>query len=208
MRGIHVICAVVCAAITGQAGAQSVEGAVALAGEPILAVAAAPLSEADALKVAAKTVVDIEITQPIDSKTTKPGERFTIKLAKPIIVGGRTLVPAGITGEGEVIHAAKARFGGKAGELVLAARYVDCGAVRLPLGYFKFGAAGENRTETAFAASMLVPVAGLFIAGGEMRVTSGTRANAKVRSDIQFAEGAVPACAPADIQQPQPEGGK
>ncbi len=184
------------------------EGNAAAPAESIVAAGSAPLSGIEALTIAAKTIVEIEITQSLDSKTTKPGERFTIRLAEPIIVDGRTLVPAGMTGEGEVIHAAKARFGGKAGELVLAARYIDCGAVRVPLGYFKFGAAGENRTGTALAASLLVPIAGFFIAGGEMRVTPGVRANARVRSDIQFAEGAVPACAPPDVSQPVPEGGQ
>ncbi|RHW17360.1 hypothetical protein D1610_10305 [Sphingomonas gilva] len=159
------------------------------------------------MRLPAKTLVDIEITQALDSKTAKSGDRFTLRLASPIVVAGQTLVPAGVVGEGEVVHAAKARFGGKAGELVLAARFVDCGAVRVPLGYFKFGAAGENRPGTALAASMVVPFAGLLIAGGEMRVVPGARANAKVRSDVQFTEGAVPACAPPVEVQPQPDGG-
>lgn len=203
MRGLAIICAIACGAIAGRAAAQSADAAEQLPPAQIAAVA----SVADMTTLAAKTVVDIEIAQALDSKTTKPGERFAIKLASPIIVGGRTLVPAGISGEGEVVHAAKARWGGKAGELVLAARYLDCGSTRIALGYFNFGAAGENRTGTALGASIIVPVAGFFIAGGEMRVPPGTRANAKVRSDIQFTEGAVPACAPPDVSQSAPAGG-
>jgi hypothetical protein len=203
MRGLAFICVIACGAIADQAAAQSADAAE----QPPPAQIAAVAPAADMKTVAAKTVVDIEIAQSLDSKTTKPGERFAIKLASPIVVGGRTLVPAGITGEGEVVHAAKARWGGKAGELVLAARYLDCGPTRITLGYFKFGAAGENRAATALGASIIVPFAGFLIAGGEMRVPSGTRANAKVRSDIQFTEGAGPACAPPDASPSAPAGG-
>lgn len=191
--------------MAAQAAAQS-QGAAPAPAAPVSVASPAPPS-VEAFKVPAKTLVDIEITQALDSKTAKPGERFTLRLASPIVIAGQTLVPAGVAGEGEVIHAAKARFGGKAGELVLAARFVDCGAVRVPLGYFKFGAAGENRSGSALAASMVVPFAGLLIAGGELRVVPGARANAKVRSDVLFTEGVVPACTPPVESQPQPEGG-
>ena len=50
------------------------------------------------------------------------------------------MVPAGTPGVGEVVHAERARFGGKAGELILAARYLDFQGTRIPLRTLRFGA--------------------------------------------------------------------
>jgi hypothetical protein len=146
---------------------------------------AATIVTTPAITIPAMTPVELEILAPINSKTAKIGEMFPIKLVSPIVIDGRTIVPAGATGQGEVVHAAKARAAGKAGELILAARYVEWDNVRIPLRSFKFGrAAGENRTGTAIALGVVVaaPLA-LFVAGGQVDVAQGAAANAKIASD-------------------------
>lgn len=163
--------------------------------------AAPPAAAADAPQAAGTTIparasVDIEITQAFGSKTAKGGDRFTIRLAEPLVVEGRTLLPAGLTGEGEVVHAARARWGGKPGELVLAARFLDCGATRIPLGYFEWGAVGKSRATEALVSSMIIPLAGLVVNGGEMDVVPGARANAKVRHDVELPAAAQACRAP------------
>ena len=56
------------------------------------------------------------------------------------------VVPAGTRGRGWVIHADKARFGGKAGELLLGARYLKLGDVEIPLRSMKLGARPPRTT--------------------------------------------------------------
>lgn len=145
--------------------------------------------------LAAKTVVDIQIVDALSSKTSQIGDSFAIRLAEPIMADGRVLLPAGATGRGEVVHAAKARWGGKAGELVVMARYLECGAQRIPLGHFHFGVSGESHVGNAFAASMVVPLAGFFISGGEVEVPVGARANAKITADVVLSPDASRQCA-------------
>jgi len=146
-----------------------------------------------------RLVVELTVLDELNSKISAPGERFRIQLAEPIVVDDQTIVPAGLLGEGEVIHAAKARAGGKAGELVLAARFLDCRpGQRITLGYFRLGGAGVRRDDKAFLASAVVPFAGLFVVGGQMLVPVGTRAQARVTSDL----ATVTPCVVASPVQP------
>jgi hypothetical protein len=133
------------------------------------------------------TPVDIEILTPLNSKTTKMGEFFDIRLAEPIMLDGRIIVPAGAVGQGEVIHSAKARAGGKAGELILAARYIEDRGQKILLRSFKFGATtGKSNRDGALIAGVVVaaPLV-LFISGGNVDVPAGTRAQAKTSEDNQ-----------------------
>ncbi|WP_343519053.1 hypothetical protein [Sphingomonas sp.] len=190
------------------ASSQQVEPAAA--GTPARADAAA-----GAVRIAASTIVDIEITEALSSKTAVPGQRFAIRLVQPIAAGGGgTLLPAGARGEGEIIHARKAGFAGKAGELILAARFLRCGTVDVPLGRFKFAAAGDDRSKSAAAvnsaaagASVFTPIAGVgtvvafLIKGGQMEVPAGARATAQVKADVELSEDAVAACGEAVMKE-------
>ena len=161
-----------------------------------------PIVEGEAVGVApvpvpvptipALTPVRIEIQSEISSKTAKIGEMFAIRLASPIVIDGKVIVPEGITGQGEVIHAAKARAAGKAGELILAARYLDWNGTRIALRTLRYGPeTGESRVTEAVAVGAIVatPLT-LLIAGGEKIVPAGLSATAKVAQAVPY---------PADI---------
>jgi hypothetical protein len=174
------------------AGAASAQTAEAV--EAPAAAAAAPQSAT--LRLPMNTLVVFEFVTPLSSKTAKADQMFPIRLLRPIIVDGRIVVPAGTMGEGQVIQAAKSGWGGKAGELVVTARYLDFGGVRIPLRRFRMGQpdTGEDRKDEAFVATMVVPVAGFFMNGGEKEVAPGTRANAIVAADTDIS---LPAAEPA-----------
>src|SRR5688572_33212892 len=72
--------------------------------------------------VPALTPVAVRLEEPISSNKNKPGDRFRITVAEDVRVGDALVIPAGSMGEGEVVHAARSGAGGKAGELILAAR--------------------------------------------------------------------------------------
>jgi hypothetical protein len=137
----------------------------------------------------ALSTVELEIAEPLNSKASKIGQFFAIKLATPILLDGQELVPAGAMGQGEVIHAAKARAMGKAGELILAARYIEHDGKRIALRSFQFGLAGtgKNNSHEALAAGTIVatPLV-LIITGGNVDVPVGTKAHAKTASDTVF----------------------
>jgi hypothetical protein len=177
MRKLY-ISALACALFAGQAQAQSAaEPAAAVVAEVAASEAPAPCCTIPAL-----TVVDLEILQTMNSQANHIGEHFTFRLAHPIVVDGKELIPAGATGSGDVVHAAKSRFGGKAGEMILAARYIEHAGVRIPLRSLRAGS-GQGKDNSATAAAVAIAVSGvlsMFITGGEVNVPSGTIMNAKV----------------------------
>lgn len=152
-----------------------------VAGEPIMATPA-PLTTA----VPAGTYVDFEILDPINSKLSKPGDRFRIRTTVPVGASGATVIPAGALGEGEVIHAARARAGGKAGELILAARFIEHQGQKIGLRSFRFAQAGDSRTDEAILVGLVAAPVVLFIAGSDVDVPVGARGQAKLVADLPF----------------------
>lgn len=174
----------------GFALAAAAAAMVAAAPAEAQAAAAEPVSApaADCCAIAAMTEVEIEIAEPVTSKSKRQGDHFAIRLAEPIVVDGRIVVPAGTPGLGEVVHSAKAGGAGKAGELILAARYLELDGQRIPLRSFRYGRRqGKDKTGAVNTGNMVAAavmpaaaVVGFLIKGGEVDIPAGTRANAKV----------------------------
>lgn len=134
--------------------------------------------------IAADTPVAIRTAAPVSSKTNRPDDRFPIELAEPIMRDGVVLVPAGVRGEGEVVHAAKAGWGGRPGELIVAARFLRCGTVELPLGRFRWSETGKSRSGAALAAGLLLTPAPFLVNGGQVEIPAGTLATARVTAAV------------------------
>ena len=141
-----------------------------------------------------RTPIDIEFVDTVNSRANNNGDRFAFRLAEPLVVDGHVLAPAGTPGVGEVVHAAHASFGGKAGELILAVRYLDLNGTRIPLRSLRYGPrqgrdnSGAVTTGTIVAAAVL-PVASVLafvITGGEVNIPAGTRANAMTSTEISL----------------------
>ena len=137
------------------------------------------------------TPVVIELLDPVGSKSSKSLDTFRIALLEPIAIDGVEIIPAGTTGMGEVVHAKKAGGSGGAGELVLAARFLNVGGKQLLLRSMKIDAEGESRTDTVntiavASAATIAPIAvvGFFIKGGEVEIPAGARAHAKVAANF------------------------
>jgi hypothetical protein len=149
------------------------------------------------VRIPANTPVNFEIVDALSSKTSKIDEMFAIRMLDPIVVDGKIVLPAGLVGQGQVVHAAKARGMGKAGELILAARYLKCGETQIALRGFRFGQQGVDRSlESLVASSVFLPV-GFFIAGGEMTVPGGAFATARLSKAVDIQMSPTPQCAGA-----------
>ena len=146
------------------------------------------------------TEVSIRIDATLGSKLSKPGDIFDISLATPIVVEGVELVPAGAKGQGQVVHAAKATFGGGAGELILAARFLDHSDQRIALRRFRFGRTGNDNTAEAMAVNAALGPLGLLVSGGNVTVEPGTVATARTAADTEL-ESSTPQEGLAGLQQ-------
>lgn len=183
---------------------------IALLAVPSIAVAQSPelassstAQDTTCCVLPALTEVEIEIAAELSSKTSKSGEFFPIRLATPISVDGKILVPSGATGEGEVIQASKPSFGGKSGELTIAARFLSFDGVRIGLRSLQYSrTTGTNNSgeavsigATAAGAGIVAPLAGpagavvaMLIVGGNVRISAGTKAFAKTSTTISLPE--------------------
>lgn len=189
------------ACVTASAGAgfsqTPPETAVPAMAAPLQAVAAA-------CTVPAGTPVDLELVDTVNSRTNHNGDRFAVRLRAPIRLGEAIVAPAGAAGSGEVVHAARARAGGKAGELIVAVRYVEAGGLRFPLRGTRVGpASGQSRDDEAMAVAVVVaPVAAFLVAGGEVNYPAGAAVSARLSAAVPIAAGCGSVAAiPIDHQE-------
>lgn len=126
----------------------------------------------------ALTPVIIELGEPLSSRSSVTGDHFKIALSAPIVVGGQTLVPAGATGQGEVVFAKKTGVG-VGGELVLAARFVTFQDHPIRLRSMQLTGEGKDQQGLAFAVGVAVGFPALFMRGKHIDIPSGALAHAK-----------------------------
>jgi hypothetical protein len=137
------------------------------------------------LVLPANTVIELEVVDFVGSNTNKPGDFFHLRLAKDVMLGSVVLIPAGTSAIGQVVHATKSGTGGKGGELILAARYIDA-----PQGQIKlrssFGAAGKDRTKTAIGMTIAVGALGMLVKGKQVELPAGSPISARIAVDTYF----------------------
>ena len=166
---------------------------VALAAAPAIARPTHPHAKTHAdhasRHVKAGTRVDVELVDGVSTKTARTGDSFALRLAAPLVVNGRLVLPIGTPGAGQVIQATRPGMGGKAAKLVLAARYLQAGDARVPLQGLQLYAAGRNNGRTA----------SLAVRGGNVDFPAGLRAHASLAKDMLLPSlGPAPAGEAAD----------
>jgi hypothetical protein len=135
--------------------------------------------------IADGTAVTVEILDSLNSALVKRGDRFRLRLAEPILAEGKQVF-ANIEGVGEIVHAEKSRSGGKPGELLIAARYLEAGGTQISLRGLKLGGKGKDNTNAAMAASFALGPLALFVHGREIVIPAGTLAQARIAQDLQI----------------------
>jgi hypothetical protein len=133
----------------------------------------------------ALTPIDLIIEQTVSSNEQVNGDRFPLRVAEDVVVDGVVVIPAGARGEGEVVHAARSRAGGKAGELILTARYVKVGDREIRLRSFA-GGSGKDRTKASVGIAATLGFPAFLVRGGEYAIQEGTLANAKTAEAVEL----------------------
>jgi hypothetical protein len=204
MRCVILAAGLVSLSMAGSAALAQESGSVVAAATP--ATAAPPPAGPSAAVIPAGSPVIIELVDPVSSRSVKQGDFFPIRLAAPLVLDGRVIVPAGATGQGQVVDAGRAGALGKPAKLVLAARHLQVDGNRIDLRAFRLGAAGRDNSSAIMVASF-VPYVGmlaLFAKGGEIDVPAGTLGQAKLAADFPapVAEPSLPPAAPAAAPSP------
>jgi hypothetical protein len=142
---------------------------------------------ATTVRIPAGTIIEVELTEALSSRTSQQEQLFGLRLIRPIVIDGREVAPVGAIGGGEVI-AAHSAFGGRAGRLTISGRFIEIGGQRVRIRGMQLIAAGEDRAEQVVGVSM-VPVVGMaaiFIHGGEVEIPAGSRAGARIAVDVDI----------------------
>ena len=183
------------------AGALALAQAGAPAPQAVPEIAAAPTS----VRLPELTPLRLRVMDEASSKLSKVGDRVTIMLAEPLRVTDSLAIAGGTTGTAEVIHVAKPGMGGKAGELLIAARSLDLpNGVKVPLRSFRLGSAQGKNNEglaagLAIAGGGVGTVAAMFITGGSARIPAGSEAFAKTAAGVDLPLSALVPVAPAAV---------
>jgi hypothetical protein len=141
------------------------------------------------VRLAAGTLLEVELVAPLSSATSHLGDKFALRLATPISSDGVEVVAAGALGEGEVIDAGRAGMAGRAGKLILSARRMDLDghSVRIH-GMTLATTTGKSRVGLA-SGMLMVPYVGLaagFVQGGEVEIPAGARYTVKLAEDVDL----------------------
>lgn len=116
------------------------------------------------------TLLQVAVAENLLSDKLRGGEYFRVSLAEPLVIDGKTVIPAGTLGIGQVVQAShKTFFSTDEGELLVAARYLEVGGKHLPLRGFRI----NSTTRT-------VPDRRMMTYASNVDIAAGTVSTAKV----------------------------
>lgn len=150
--------------------------------------------------------VHLVLAEEVASNTHARGDFFWMAVARDLVSDDQVVIPAGTPVVGQVVHAAKAGASGKAGELILAARYIDWEGRQIPLRAFRTGspAGGGDRSGTALGVGMVVPFANFLVRGRQRVMAEGSVVGARLAEDV--VDTGLPSEPPADDAGGAPSG--
>jgi hypothetical protein len=134
--------------------------------------------------------VEVELAEPVSTKTKRAGDTFALRLAEPLVVDGQLLLREGTPGIGQVVTSARPGFGGKAAKLVLAAQYLNANGRHVSLEGLQLARAGRNNAMEANAIGLtglaFAPLGfvGLAVHGGNVHLPEGLSASAKLSNSV------------------------
>lgn len=132
------------------------------------------------------TEIDMETVSELNSNDAKVGDRFDLEVTDDVKLDGRTVIPAGTRGVGEVTVAKPKGMWGKSGKLQTRLLYLEIGDQRIRING---SAGGQGKTGTAgvVASLAVVPVAGFFVTGTSAVIPPRTRTVATLDEDVPVA---------------------
>lgn len=172
--------------------------------QPVAAPAAADASltaaPAPCCRLAAGSVVELQLGESLSSARHKRGDRFALRLSRPLAVEGAEPIPAGTPAVGEVVHGARSRGGGHPGELLIAGRYLEFNGRQIPLRGLSVGQSGRDQINGAMGAAFLIGPFAMFVRGREIEIPADTALHAKLAQDLDLpVAGTVAVTAPAAL---------
>lgn len=133
-----------------------------------------------------KTMLNVELIEPVNSKTHKKNQQVEFKTTENLIINGVVVIPKGTVGMGYVYEVQKAGGFGRKGVLRIAGKEIKTlNNVSVPL---RKGLEGKGKTDggaVAVAAAVSL-VGGLFMKGSNINYPAGTDFQVEVRDNVDL----------------------
>jgi len=139
-----------------------------------------------ALLLRRDTPIHFMVVSEVTTKTHLAGHRFKLRVDKPVMIDGVTVIPVGATPWGEVLMAKKSGNVGKAGSLEAKLLYVESGGLQIPVSGTNAAKGASGGGETALGILALGPL-GLFAKGNNAKIKAGELMTGFVEQDTEIA---------------------
>jgi hypothetical protein len=161
--------------------------AVAIKAETVTAAPAATVvaPPPSALLLRRDTPIHFMVVSEVTTKTHLAGHRFKLRVDKPVMIDGVTVIPVGATAWGEVLMAKKSGNVGKAGSLEAKLLYVESGGLQIPVSGTNAAKGASGGGETALGIFALGPL-GLFAKGNNAKIKAGELMTGFVEQDTEI----------------------
>lgn len=131
------------------------------------------------------TVVKTFLDEEMSSKTTRPGDEFSVTVAEDIVVGDKIAIPAGSKGFGIVMFANGRGAFGRAGLLDIKVDVIEVGEYDVPVRG-RFRQQGKGNAGAMVAAWAAVGVFSGFITGKSGVMPQGQELKTKILSEVEI----------------------
>ena len=131
------------------------------------------------------TVVKTLLDEQMSSKTTRPGDEFSVTVAEDIMVGDKIAIPAGSKGFGVVMFANGRGAFGRAGLLDIKVDVIEVGEYDVPVRG-RFRQQGKGNAGAMVAAWAAVGVFSGFITGKSGVMPQGQELKTKILSEVEI----------------------
>jgi len=158
-----------------------------------LLLAAAPaLALAQPMILPEGMAIQLETRQEISSKSARVGDRVELAVARPVTIGGVTLIPAGSPAVGEVSRVRDNGLLGRSGKLDIKVSTVKAGVTDVPVRGQR-NAQGKSGTLGAVGAGIVFLPLAVLVHGKDVKLPAGTKFEVYVDKELSLGTGTAPA---------------
>lgn len=132
------------------------------------------------------TILNVELTKELTSKTSHVGDIVPLKLIDNVIVNGVVVVPAGTSVDAKVTKATSSGMFGRAGKLEFTIDSIkSLNGITIPLKYTTIKEAGSDDGAVAVVAVVSI-IGGMFMRGKNVNFPTGSKFDAIVTADTDL----------------------
>lgn len=131
------------------------------------------------------TPIHLATDAEMNSNDNRVGDRIDLRVLDAVALNGRTVIPIGTRGVGEITLLRKKGMWGKSGRIEFRPLYLVLGDRQVPISTRSLNKEkGETGTAGVVASIVVFPLAGFFVTGTSARIPRGSTVEAELSEDL------------------------